>query len=89
MFGGIGMWELLIIFLILFILFGAKRLPELGKSLGKGIRDFKKTMKEIEEDIGVDEVNESIKDLKSDVNNVKNLKLDDVAKNEPGDSKEK
>ncbi len=41
---GIGSQELIIIFLIAFFIFGAKRLPELGKSLGQAIRGFKKAM---------------------------------------------
>jgi sec-independent protein translocase protein TatA len=41
---GIGSQELLIIFLIVFLIFGAKRLPELGNSLGQAIRGFKKGM---------------------------------------------
>ena len=43
---------MILIFLIVLLLFGAKRLPELFKSLGKSIREFKKATTEIEEDIG-------------------------------------
>jgi sec-independent protein translocase protein TatA len=43
---GIGLPELLLIFLVCLLLFGANRLPEIGKSLGEGIREFKKSMKE-------------------------------------------
>ncbi len=43
---GIGSQELMIIFLIGFLVFGAKRLPELGDSLGRAIRGFKSGMKE-------------------------------------------
>ncbi len=48
MFGGVGMWELLLIFLVILLLFGAKRLPEIGSSLGKGIREFKDSVQEVE-----------------------------------------
>jgi sec-independent protein translocase protein TatA len=48
MFGGIGMWEIILIFLVALLLFGAKRLPEIGSSLGKGIREFKGSLREIE-----------------------------------------
>jgi sec-independent protein translocase protein TatA len=41
MFGSLGPQELLIILLIVIIIFGAKKLPDLGKSLGEGIRNFK------------------------------------------------
>ena len=47
-FSGLGMWEMLLIFLVVLLLFGAKRLPEIGSSLGKGIREFKSSVKEIE-----------------------------------------
>ncbi len=40
----LGFQELLVIFIIALLVFGPKRLPELGKSLGKGIRDFKKAL---------------------------------------------
>jgi sec-independent protein translocase protein TatA len=41
---GIGMQELLIILVIILIIFGAGKLPEIGSALGKGIKNFKKTM---------------------------------------------
>ena len=47
---GMGIQELLLILLVCGVLFGANKLPELGKSLGKGIREFKKAMKEINDD---------------------------------------
>jgi len=48
MFGNLGMWEMLIILFIVLLLFGARRLPEIGGSLGKGIREFKGSLKEVE-----------------------------------------
>jgi sec-independent protein translocase protein TatA len=45
---GIGMPELLVIFLICLLIFGADKLPGLGKALGKTISEFKKGMKEAE-----------------------------------------
>ena len=51
--GGFGMGEMVFIFLIVLLLFGAKRLPELGSSLGKGIREFKGSVKEIEREFTV------------------------------------
>ena len=46
--GGLGMGEMIVIFLVVLLLFGAKRLPEIGSSLGKGIREFKGSIREIE-----------------------------------------
>lgn len=51
LFGGIGWSELLIIALIVLLLFGAKRIPELMKGIGKGIRSFKDGINEVTEDI--------------------------------------
>ncbi len=47
---GFGSQELLIILAIVIILFGAKKIPDLAKGLGKGIKDFKKAVKEDEEE---------------------------------------
>jgi sec-independent protein translocase protein TatA len=46
---GLGMPELLVIFFIVFLLFGAKRLPDIARSLGKAIREFKNPSKPDEE----------------------------------------
>ena len=50
MIGGIGMPELIIILVIILIIFGAGKLPEIGAGLGKGIKNFKKATKEPLED---------------------------------------
>lgn len=47
---GIGMPELLVILLVALLIFGAARLPEIGRALGKTISEFKKGMKEGESD---------------------------------------
>ncbi|OGR33743.1 MAG: preprotein translocase subunit TatA [Desulfobacula sp. RIFOXYB2_FULL_45_6] len=46
MIGGVGMPELIIILVIILIIFGAGKLPEIGAGLGKGIKNFKKATKE-------------------------------------------
>ena len=46
--GGFGMWEMILVFMVVLLLFGAKRLPEIGSALGKGIREFKSSVREIE-----------------------------------------
>ena len=48
MIGNLGIWEILGILLIFLLLFGAKRLPEIGSALGKGIREFKGSVKELQ-----------------------------------------
>ena len=42
----IGIWELLVVLLIIVLLFGARKLPEIGRGLGEGIRNFKNSIKE-------------------------------------------
>lgn len=44
MFGRIGPWEILLIFLVLVLLFGGRKIPEIAKGLGKGIKDFKASL---------------------------------------------
>ena len=48
---GLSPWELVLVFLAILLLFGAKRLPEIGSSLGRGIREFKGSIKEVEGDV--------------------------------------
>ena len=59
MFGSIGMPELIIIFVIALIIFGPRKLPELGRSLGKSLSEFKRASNELkstlEEEIRLDE----------------------------------
>ena len=51
MFQGIGTLEILLILFIILLLFGAKRLPELAKGLGKGLQEFKKASNDIKEEV--------------------------------------
>ncbi len=49
--GNLGTTEILLIVLVVLIFFGAKKIPELAQGLGKGIREFKKATREIENDV--------------------------------------
>ena len=51
MFSGIGPWEILLVFLVVLLLFGAKRIPEIAKGLGKGITEFKRGMQDVKDEI--------------------------------------
>lgn len=51
MLGGIGTQEILIILFIFLLVFGAKRLPELGQAMGKGIREFKRSVSDIQDEL--------------------------------------
>jgi TatA/E family protein of Tat protein translocase len=67
MFGNIGLPEMVVIMAIALLVFGPKKLPEIGRSIGKALREFKKSTEEIkdkfEEQIRVDE----FKDLQNDI----------------------
>ena len=55
--GGIGMQEVLLIVLVVLLFFGGKKIPELMKGIGKGVRSFKEGMNNVEKEI------DEIKDL--------------------------
>ena len=59
LFLGLGMPEILFIALVVLLFFGGKKIPELMKGLGKGVKSFKEGMNEIEKDIKLDETPKS------------------------------
>ena len=62
---GLGPWEIALIILAIIILFGGKKLPELARGLGLGIKEFKKAKDEIKDE--VKNVSEEIKNIDEDV----------------------
>ena len=48
---GVSIWELMILLVVLLLVFGANKLPEMGKSLGKGMREFKDAVTGVEESV--------------------------------------
>ena len=75
---GLGPWELLVVFLVILLLFGAKRLPEIAQGMGKGIREFKKAMQDT-----TNEIKGSVDDNKSAP-----PKVEDSPKKEPQEPRE-
>ncbi len=49
--GDIGIEKLILLMIVVLLLFGAKRIPEIGQSLGRGIREFKRSMSDINKEI--------------------------------------
>jgi len=49
--GGIGSWELILIMLVALVVFGAKRIPEIARGLGKGLSEFKRAARDIQVEI--------------------------------------
>jgi len=70
--GWLGGYEIILIVVVILLLFGAKKLPELAKGLGKGIRDFKSAAED-------SELAKDLKDVASEINEVKK----DVDKTNP------
>ena len=68
MFGSLGMPELIIIFVIALIIFGPRKLPELGRSLGKSLAEFKRASNELkstlEEEIRLEEQRSTLEEKK-------------------------
>lgn len=68
---GIGMPELLLVLALALIIFGPKKLPELAKSLGRALGEFKRATSDLKESIesetGMDEVRQSFKEVKQDI----------------------
>lgn len=65
MFGTLGIWEILGILIVIALLFGGKKLPELGKGLGEGIKNFKDSFKKEDKgkiSPGDEDVNKNAKD---------------------------
>ena len=61
LFGSLGFWEIALIVLAIILLFGGKKIPELMKGIGKGVKSFKEGMKDVEDD-----VKEIKKDIEAD-----------------------
>jgi sec-independent protein translocase protein TatA len=87
MFGSIGPAELILIFVIALLVFGPKKLPEIGRSVGKALREFKKASDEIkgriEEEIEASEIKDIRKDIRSGMDDLKSgVKIfqDDIKK---------
>lgn len=62
LFGSLGFWEIALIVLVVLLLFGGKKIPELMRGLGKGVKSFKEGMKDVEDDV---------KEIKKDIESEK------------------
>ena len=66
MFGQLGMGEIVLIMVVILLLFGAKRIPEIAGSFGKGIREFKKSVNDIDRSIREDVRDHRLDDTRAD-----------------------
>ena len=81
---GMSPMELMIIFLIVLLVFGAKRLPGLAKSMGKAIREFKGATEKMQEEFNVNDIDEPA--TKAEIPQKKNV--DDLEKKEKNEKSE-
>jgi len=58
--GGLGAWEIALIMLIVLVFFGAKRIPELARGVGRGIREFKDATSEVRNSIDAESKKEDV-----------------------------
>lgn len=83
--GSLGMQEIIVIFILALIIFGPRKLPEIGKSLGKGLQEFKKASNDLrrtwEEEVQMEKEKESVDKLIKDATS-------DLLKDAPAGSKE-
>jgi len=62
--GKIGLWEILLILAVALIIFGPAKLPELGRSIGNGLKEFRKATRELKESVTISESDIDLDDEK-------------------------
>jgi len=86
--GSLGMQEIIIIFVLALIVFGPRKLPELGKTLGKGLAEFKKASNELkqtwEDEVRIDKEKEEMSEILKDSTITKSDILGDDSSNSAG-----
>ncbi len=73
MFGRLGTQELLVVFALVILVFGPRKLPEIGRSLGKGLREFKDATNQINKSINMEEPEEKKGPEKKDAKEIKGV----------------
>jgi len=63
--GKIGLWEIILVLAVALIIFGPAKLPELGRSIGNGLKEFRKATRELKDTISLDNNDIDIDDKKS------------------------
>lgn len=82
--GSLGMQEIMIIFILALIVFGPRKLPEIGKTIGKGLAEFKRASNELkqtwEDEVNLDKEKESLSEIVKDISVNPTAILDDINK---------
>jgi TatA/E family protein of Tat protein translocase len=91
--GSLGMQEIVVIFIIALIVFGPRKLPEIGKTIGKGLAEFKKASNELkqtwEEEVQIDKEKLGLNDVVAESTIKPSEILDDIKKSLEPESKDK
>jgi sec-independent protein translocase protein TatA len=79
---GISGGEIVVVALVFLLLFGSKKIPEMARGLGKGLREFKKAADDIKREIteATPDIEKSIKDLEKDVKKTSEGLMDNISK---------
>ncbi len=86
---GMGMWEILIILALALIVIGPQKLPDLAKSLGRAMREFKKATNEFKDSLDIDSSLNEIKNSFKDISNDDDIEKKDKISQEKVDDLEK
>jgi len=82
--GSLGIQEIIVIFVIALIIFGPRKLPDIGKSLGKGLQEFKKASNDLkrtwEEEVQLEKEKESVSSILKDTSAELKATSDEIAK---------
>lgn len=63
--GRIGLWEILLVLVVALIIFGPNKLPEMGRSIGNGLKEFRKATRDLKDSISLDNLDDNESNPKS------------------------
>lgn len=69
----IGMGEMIVVAVVALFVFGPGKLPEVARAVGKGLREFRKAMQDVADDLNAEEIREVKESIQKDINDVKNI----------------
>ncbi|MDO4763101.1 MAG: twin-arginine translocase TatA/TatE family subunit [Flavobacteriaceae bacterium] len=69
--GSLGLWEIIVIFLVVLLLFGPKKIPQIARELGQGIRKLKGAMEDIKQEIVQEDEGNAISEIQQEIEKLK------------------
>lgn len=85
---GIGMPELIVILIVALIIIGPKRLPDLAKSLGKGLAEFRRATDDVKESLNIDGIKQDANDIKDSILSGTGEKTEDTDEKDEKDERQ-